>query len=426
MKTTKLHMRSILVLLFIAVLFFGSSAALLAQDSKVPGGSDIAPLASEVRNGKLVFESADGDFRWWFDARIQYDGAYFFENKNEFSSGTILRRSTFAMKSVLYRDWQAEIDLDFGDGLLDMRDVWVRFDVPNTNFAIQAGNFKEPFGMERLNSSRLLTFLERSAPTNAFAMGRRVGIAGRYYNKYGQLCVGAFGHETGTRIDKGQRDEAFSGNVRISAAPINAHGKNLHLGFAFSSKNPETLGDVAPDAVEVKARTENYVSDPKLLHTGSITDVNYYNRLGGELMGILGPLYFQSEVMSMTLKRWYGKSDVNLWGGYATFTWMATGETRYYYVDEGEVGPVEKPKNSWGALELAARFSYTDLNDAESGITGGESKQIMLGINYYPNPAIKLQFNYSYVNVDQYATRNGNMFGDDDHSFIQARIQASL
>ncbi|HQI48736.1 MAG TPA: porin, partial [bacterium] len=60
------------------------------------------------------------------------------------------------------------------------------------------------------------------------------------------------------------------------------------------------------------------------------------------------------------------------------------------------------------------------------GIHGGESRQLMLGINYYPNPAIKLQFNYSRVNLDQYATRNGNMFGNDDHSFIQGRIQASL
>ncbi|HOT97053.1 MAG TPA: porin [bacterium] len=426
MKTKKLHLHSTLVLFFAAALLLGTAAILPAQDSKVPGGNYVAPLASEVRNGKLVFEAEDGSFRWWFDARIQYDGAYFFENKNELSSGTVLRRSTFAMKSVLYKDWQAEIDLDFGDGVLDMRDVWVRFDVPNTNFAIQAGNFKEPFGMERLNSSRLLTFLERSAPTNAFAMGRRVGIAGRYYNKYGQVCLGAFGHETGTRIDKGQRDEAFSGNLRISAAPINLHGKNLHIGFAFSRKNPETLGDVAPNGVEVKARTENYVSDPKPLHTGTITDVNYYDRLGGELMGIKGPFYFQSEVFSQTMKRWYGKSDVNLWGAYATFTWTPTGETRFYYVDEGEVGPVEKAKRSWGAVELCARFSYTDLNDLEAGIHGGESRQLMLGINYYPNPAIKLQFNYSRVNLDQYATRNGNMFGNDDHSFIQGRIQASL
>ena len=107
-------------------------------------------------------------------------------------------------------------------------------------------------------------------------------------------------------------------------------------------------------------------------------------------------------------------------------TWMLTGETRYYYIDEGEVGPIEAPKNCWGALELAARYSITNLNDLAAGIKGGQSNQLMLGVNYYPNTNIKLQFNYSYVNLDQFANRKTNLIGDDDHSFIQMRVQASL
>jgi phosphate-selective porin len=59
---------------------------------------------------------------------------------------------------------------------------------------------------------------------------------------------------------------------------------------------------------------------------------------------------------------------VNLRGGYATASYMLTGETRYYYVDEGEIGAPEEPKSKWGALELAARFSYTNLNDIPAGI----------------------------------------------------------
>jgi phosphate-selective porin OprO/OprP len=106
--------------------------------------------------------------------------------------------------------------------------------------------------------------------------------------------------------------------------------------------------------------------------------------------------------------------------------WMLTGETRYYYADEGEVGPIEAPKEPWGALELAARYSITNLNDLAAGVHGGQSNQLMLGVNYYPNSSIKIQFNYSTVNLDQYATRKGNLFGDDDHSFIQVRFQASL
>jgi len=431
MKTQKCYLHSVLVLLFCAALLFGAVDVLWASDAKIPGGEEKIPLKSQARNGKLVFESEAGDFLWWFDSRIQFDGAYFFENKNDMSNSFVLRRVTFAMKAQIFRDWEAEVDVDFGERVypeanLDARDMWIKYNVPNSGLSFTVGNFKEPFGMERLNSSRLLTFLERSAPTNAFALGRRIGIAGRYYNKYGQLTLAAMGHELGSRIDKGQRDDGMSGNARLTLAPINRHGKNLHLGFAYSSKNPETLPDLAENTIEIRTRTENYVFDPKQLHTGDIKDVNYYERYGLELMGIKGPFNFMAEAFATDIHRWYNKPEVNLKGAYATLCWTVTGETRYYYIDEGEVGPIEKPKSKNGALELAVRYSYTDLNDLGAGIRGGSSNQVMFGVNYYPNTNIKLQFNYSLVDLDQYATRKGNLMGDDDHSFVQMRIQASL
>ena len=431
MDTLKHYLRQALVLLFVAALLLGTAESLQASDAKVPGGAETIALKSQARNGKLLFETEEGDYRWWFDSRVQFDGAYFFENKNDMSSSFVLRRVTFAMKAVIARDWEAEVDVDFGERVypeanLDARDMWIKYNVPNTGLSFMGGNFKEPFGMERLNSSRLLTFLERSAPTNAFALGRRIGVAGRYYNKYGQVTLAAMGHELGTRIDKGQRNDGMSGNLRLSVAPINKHGQNLHLGFAYSSKNPETLPDLAENTIEIRARTENYIFDPKQLHTGDIADVNYYDRYAAELMAIKGPFYFQSEAFSANIHRWYGKPQVDLRGAYALASWTLTGETRYYYVDEGEVGPIMKPNSKNGALELAARYSYTDLNDLGAGIKGGSSKQMMFGINYYPNVNIKLQFNYSIVDLDKYATRKGNLIGDDDHSFVQMRVQASL
>lgn len=402
-----------------------------AQDSRIPGGDQKVPLGAEVRNGKLVFSSDDGEYRWWFDSRIQLDGAMYFENKNAMSNGFTFRRLTFAMKSLLAKDWEAELDLDFAEQVstksqLELRDAWIKYTVPDVNLSFQAGHFKEPFGMERLNSSRLLTFLERSSISNALPLGRRVGLSGRYWTDYAQITAAVMGHEMGTRIDKGQKDEGFSTNLRMSVAPINNHGMNLHIGLAGSYKTPDATADLNANTIEISSRTETYVSNPKLLHSGDIADVNYYNRYGAELAFIMGSFYAQTEYMGAKIIRWYGKEDVDMSGGYLTATWIVTGETRYYYVDEGEVGPIETPTHSWGALELAARYSITDLNDIPSGIHGGESNQLMLGVNYYPNRNIKLQFNYSQVDLDQYATRKGNLIGNDDHSFIQMRFQASF
>ncbi len=412
--------------LLFSIILMLYSINIFGQDSRIPGGDYSDPIKTKVMNGKLVFESEDGNFRWWIDSRVQLDGAMYFENKNPLSNGTVFRRLTFAVKSQLWKDWQAELDLDFAEAVLDLRDAFVKYTVPDVNLTFQAGNFKEPFGMERLNSSRLLTFLERTAVSNAFPLGRRIGFTARYWEDYGQITVGIFGHEAGTRIDKGTRDEGFSTNVRISGAPINEMGENLHIGFAASYKIPDAVADLNPNTIEVKARTETYVFDPKLLHTGDIKDVNYYTRMGGELMGIYGPFYIQSEVQAMQVKRWYGQPNVNLYGGYVMAAYVLTGETRYYFADEGEVGPVEQPKSKWGALELAARWSVLDLNDPEAKVFGGQSNQLMLGLNYYPNPSIKLQINYSMVNLDQYATSKKKFIGDDDFSFMQFRVQASL
>ena len=426
--------------LFLLVLLIMSGDLIFAQDARVPGGDQKIPLGADVRNGKMIFQTEDESFQWWFDSRLQIDGAMYFENKNQMSNGTVFRRLTFAMKAVLWKDWQAEFDVDFGEDVsvdpqTSLRDMWVQYTFPKFNLSLRAGNFKDPFGMENLNSSRLLTFLERTAITNALRLGRRVGVSARYWNDYGQVTAAVMGHEGGTRKDKGQDDEGWSSTLRLSVAPINNYGENLHVGLVGSYKVPDVVSDLPKNTIEISARTETYVFDPKFLHSNNIDDVNYYNRYGAELMYVNGPFYFQSEFMGTLIKRWdinnkYSllnqNPNIHLKGGYVMATYMLTGETRYYYVDEGEVGPIEAPKNSWGAVELAARYSVTNLNDPKAGIIGGQSNQLMLGVNYYPNTNIKLQFNYSMVNLDKYANRKGNLIGDDDHSFIQMRVQASL
>lgn len=260
-------------ILLLIIFMFLSLSNIFAQDSRIPGGDQKVPMGSEVRNGKLLFSSEDGSFSWWFDSRLQIDGAMYFENKNRMSNGTILRRLTFAMKATLWKDWQAEFDVDFGEDVsvdpqTSLRDMWIKYTFPDFNLSLQIGNFKEPYGLERLNSSRLLTFLERSAPSNIFPLGRRIGASARYWTDYGQITAAIMGHEPGTRVDKGQDDEGFSTNVRISYAPINKHGDNLHIGLAGSYKIPDVVGGGKLNTIEVSGRTETYVFDPKFLHSG--------------------------------------------------------------------------------------------------------------------------------------------------------------
>jgi phosphate-selective porin OprO/OprP len=418
-------MKHLAVLLF-GVFFLLGPDIVLAQTEGTYGDRKHDPTTLEPRLGTKIYQSADEMFKVWVDSRLQIDAAMYFENKNPLSNGTIMRRATFALKSVLWKDWQMEIDMDFAENALDARDMWIRYNFRKVNTSLTVGNFKEPFGLERLGSSRLLTFMERAMVSNAFPLGRRMGLAARYWTSYGQLTLGVFGHEIGTRVDKGTLDEGFSTNIRISVAPINERGKTLHIGAAASYKTPDVVADLATNTIELKARTETYVFDPKPLHTGDIADVNYFTRLGGELGGVFGPFYFQAELQATQVKRWYGKPTGNFLGGYGTISYLLTGESREYFTDEGEFGEIDDIKGGWGALEVAARYSVLNLNDAAAAIMGGKGNQLMLGLNWYPNNNLKIQFNYSAVILDDYATSKGRMIGGDNFSFIQTRFQAVL
>jgi phosphate-selective porin OprO/OprP len=64
----------------------------------------------------------------------------------------------------------------------------------------------------------------------------------------------------------------------------------------------------------------------------------------------------------------------------------------------------------WGAWELGARFSRMNLNFEEglegaaaaaSGVRGGDQEVWTLGVNWFPNPNVKVMLNYLLIDVDR-------------------------
>jgi phosphate-selective porin OprO/OprP len=105
----------------------------------------------------------------------------------------------------------------------------------------------------------------------------------------------------------------------------------------------------------------------------------------------------------------------NFDGWYVEGSWVITGEPKTYTVSatNNEVGGFGAPRvanpfslsgDSWGAWELTARYSDTDLNWHETiapGIRGGQERIFLVGVNWYMNQNIKLQVNDMFVNVDK-------------------------
>ncbi len=111
-------------------------------------------------------------------------------------------------------------------------------------------------------------------------------------------------------------------------------------------------------------------------------------------------------------------------GWYIEGSWVLTGEPKSYTVTStnNEVGGFGAPRvaspfslsgDSWGAWELAARYSETDLNwnathaataTTQAGINGGKERVIAIGLNWYLNNNVKLQLNDLITTVDKFSS----------------------
>ena len=379
---------------YVAIAIAIAAPALAQQPPKVP-------LPGSYDGGYLVFQNPDSSFRYWLDGRIQIDGAVYTGSKNSLANGTEIRRARLGGKATLYGDWHGEIDIDFTKNEVEMKDVWIGY-IGFPNSIIKFGNYKEPFSLETLTSSKYITFLERSYADN-FSPDRAIGLGYARWGKMWQAAVGAFGQTAGS-VDASGRDEGYGLTGRVTIAPINSEGRLLHIGGAVSRRTPP--GDAAPDTntMRFRARPETNVSQARYFTTGKIRLVDHTTLYNGEFAGVYGPASIQAEYTNATVSRLNDLPHPSFNGSYAFVSYFLTGETRPYLVEEGEFDRII-PKSSIGAWEIAARVSGIDLNDPSTGVNilGGKGTNYTLGLNWYINANFKWMLNYVRVVTDNNA-----------------------
>ena len=189
----------------------------------------------------------------------------------------------------------------------------------------------------------------------------------------------------------------------------------LHLGIAAAQERPDSevngLGVTVHPSVRWRARPEAALTGVRLVDSGTLTRVDRIDRTGLEALWIHGPWSLQGEYLRQKTTRDLGLPSYSADGGYVFASWLATGESRGY--SAGNVAN-PKPKGTYGALELLARYSRIDLDS--DGIAGGRERNWTLGANWYITPYFKFQANY----VKSDATRGAL---SADPSVFQLRAQ---
>ena len=393
---------------------------------------NVKALETSSRDGILVFESKDKDYKFWFDSRVQVDfGAYFLQKDQKdwadpIGNGASIRRARFAVKTQITKDWYGEVDMELANGSFELKDAVVRYNgLKNWQFTV--GSMKPDFTMSRNTSSRYLMFMERPMVINAFAPSRHLGVFGKYTNKY--VFAGASilfqeieGQETRDYVEANNKDygmdEGLSYVGKVVVRPINEPDYGIHVGGAVMYDQPKTSDEMGVyNGTRFSCRNATNISRKKYIDTDDIKNTDHNLIATAELAGHVNGLRIESAWMSdwtyMDPEKVVLDKPYHFQGWYVEGGYLLLGGKQSYDSDGAKFNRVRNGR-SWGDIELALKYEFLDMNDyegrGEQAIYGGSAELYGAALNFYFTKNVKIALNYQYVNNDRYANGKGKLY----------------
>ncbi|MBI1382337.1 MAG: hypothetical protein GC161_14765 [Planctomycetaceae bacterium] len=352
----------------------------------------------------LRFETADKQIQYAIGGRIHADGTWIHAD-DEVDTGNAtstddrvgFRRSRLMVEGTFYETIAFRTQYDFAGANANFRDVYLQFRKLFWGTTLWVGQYREPFSLDQLNSSNDNAFLERSL-VDIFAPGRTTGISVSGNGQGGKINyhAGVFHANSNANTGNGVGDGSYAATGRFTYAPmLNDKGTEvLHFGVAASRRS-------------VDGYTRN-VTRPEFDSNGNWISADFANAdcvllMGGEAAFIQGPLALQGEFVQAEIDN-DGSADRSAHGYYVQATYGLTGEGRTYkgalIQRPKPTDPYKGPGTGGGAWELAARYSFLDLNDGSVAST--DTENITVGVNWYANPQVAVRLNYVMADFDEY------------------------
>ena len=362
-----------------------------------------------------------------FGARVEVDGAAFLTSGNlkDFNDGLQLRRLRFFAGGdcILVLPVSYFVELGCSADQFTLNQAYLRFSNLGIIGNLQVGQFQPPMGLDLITSSRDITFMEPSSPLQAIAPGIEAGaqIGQPVFHDRATWALGLFVPGAGG-IEYGNDSRNFGSAVgRITCLPIYhpapedpAGNRLLHLGLSASIVYPTS------STLRYQSRPESHIA-PYVVDTGDIS-ASSAATVGAEVAWVSGPLCLQGELLQSVVSQ-EGGGSANLGGFYASASCYLTGESRPYDTQAGAFKRLIPRHNfnfgqgGWGAVEINARFSHTDLTD--SNVQGGRLNLLMAGVNWYLHPHVRWMFNYGFGRVTS-SPSQGNM------NIFQTRVEVDF
>ena len=379
------------------------------------------------------WESGDKSSFVTIAGRVQADYRKFEGVGSSVTADTFdLRRAYLGVAGRMYDYVTWDITGDFAQTTPPPLDVaWINFEI-NPAVQLRFGQFKMPFSMEELGSSRFIDFQERSL-LNQFVPQKERGFMlwgvptpGVVYGV--ALSTGQGKNNNDTVPSKAKAD--LIGRVADNAAEfIDRKNMVLHFAAAYSE-------GILPANFGLSDRTEG--RGATFFNTANFAGDNVRRRREGlEAALAWGPVKLQSEVLHVN---WQGavfteSYDRSLDSNYIEALWLVTGEhyaDAYKYSQFGRIIPNSNfamRGGGWGAFEVGLRLSHLDASDFQPGNTAGtgvlagqtnntQIPQLLtpanqvtattVGLKWLLNPNTRIYLNYVLTRFDTDITLRAN------------------
>jgi phosphate-selective porin OprO/OprP len=379
----------------------------LAADSAAAAAKDKVTATANSKDGFSI-KSADGKYAVRLKGLLQTDGRFFLNDAAIPTTNTFfLRRARPILEATVGKYLEFRVQPDFGQGTTVLFDAYSDVKV-SPGFAVRVGKFKPPVGLERLQSAGDIVFAERALPTN-LAPNRDIGL-----QVSGDISSGVFAWQAGIfngvpDLGNGDGDVSdakdFAGRVFVQPFKL---GSLAGLGVGIAGSTGIERGTTAAPAL-ASYRTPGQQTFFRYASSTTTPANNAYangrrSRLAPQAYFYSGPLGLRGEYtlswQEVTRATTTAKLKHTAWQTIGSV--FLTGEQNSFK-SASPKKPFDPKAGTFGALELAARYSELSLDDAtfptfaSLAASPRKAKAWAVGLNWYLARAVKVTLDYEHT-----------------------------
>jgi phosphate-selective porin OprO/OprP len=401
------------------------------------------PPATVTANDKgFSIQSADSTDVLRLRGLVQADGRWFFGDGLSNNDAFLLRRARLIFEGTFAKFYQYQLVPEFGgtsgNGTLTILDANINI-APTPEYQLRVGRFREPVGLEQLQSDSWAFFAERSI-VSQFVPNRDLGVqvAGDLLNTKLTYALGVFnGVPDGTNNTNdtdSNNDKDIAG--RVFASPFkgsNTLADGLNFGIAGSVGRQNSLNGATGSL------TGGYKTD------GQQTWFSYRStavaqgqtwRVSPQADYYHGPVGLMAEYVVSAVDALNGKNSQLL----ENKAWQLSGA----YVLTGEnssyLGVVPKTnfdpaQGTWGAFEVVGRIENAKIDNnafvgganslANPSTAAREATAFSVGLNWYLSKTVRASFDYFHTEFEfapGAAPATNSPIFNDENAFV-TRLQ---